>query len=179
MIDAFRKCEPNVGGIWALNTPPENATILQKLEQGLLNYTQRKSIGQDITAIGCGGSCFKREAIRGLKFDESVVAGEDALFCKVLTKKGWKLRVVPVKIEHVKPRGFSDWIKSEFYGGVGYVQVGGSLVYSIKRLLGSPFRGLQLSLHYHNPLFFFYYPFRLLIWFSGISKAFFTSRKPP
>lgn len=171
MINFFEKCEPEVGGIWALHVPPKNATILQKLEQGLLNYSQKRNMGKDVLSIACGGSCFKKQAIRGLKFDEKLVTAEDAAFCREVRERGWKLRIAPVEIEHVKPKNFGDFIKSEFYGGVGYFQVGGSMAYSVKRLLGSPFRGLQISIHYRNPLFFFYYPLRLLIWFTGILKA--------
>jgi len=177
MTKIFEKCEPEVGGIWALHVPPKNATTLQKLEQGLLNYYQKRNMGKDVSSIGCGGSCYKKQAIQGLKFDEKVATGEDAAFCGKVRERGWKLRIAPIKIEHVKPKNFSDWIKSEFYGGVGYFQLGGSITYSVKRLLGSPLRGLQISIHYRNPLFFFYYPLRLLFWFTGILKASFTIKR--
>ena len=172
MIEFFKKCEPNVGGIWALNVPPENATTLQRLEQKVLRFSQKRNLGKDVESIAGGGSCFKKQAIQGLKFNENVVTAEDFLFCRQVRARGWKLRIAPIKIEHVKPKDYHDFMNSEFYAGVGYVQVGGSFLYSIKRLCGSPFRGLQLSVHFHEPLFFFYYPLRILFWFTGVLKAF-------
>ena len=172
MINFLEKNDPKLGGIWALHVPPKNATLLQKLDQKLLNYFQRKNMGKDVVSIGCGGSCYTRQAIQGVKFNEKVVTAEDVAFCRKVRERGWKLRIAPIEVEHTKPKDYHDFINSEFYGGVGYVQRGGSFLYSIKRLCGSPFRGLQLSIHFHEPLFFFYYPLRILFWFGGVLKAF-------
>jgi len=128
----------------------------------------------DITSIGCGGSCFKKQAIEGLFFDENIEAGEDAAFCRKVRARGWKLKIAPVEVEHAKPKNFRDWVKSEIDGGTGYVQVGGSLGYSLKRLFGSPIRGLMLTFHYHDPVFFLLYPLRLIFWYVGILRAVFA-----
>jgi len=177
MVDFLEKSGENIGGVWALHVPPrKNSTFLQRFEQRLLNYFQKRLMNTDITSIGCGGSCFKKQAIEGLFFNENVETGEDAAFCERMKTSGWKLKIAPVEVEHAKPKNFRDWVKSEIGGGIGYVQVEGSLGYSLKRLFGSPIRGLMLTFHYHDPVFFFLYPLRLIFWYAGILKAVFALR---
>jgi cellulose synthase/poly-beta-1,6-N-acetylglucosamine synthase-like glycosyltransferase len=176
MMDFFQKCTEDVGGIWSLHIPPQyDPTILQRFVQRLLNYYQR-SLSQDSDSIGCGGSCFKRQAIEGLLFDEDIRRGEDDLFCRKVKARGWKLRVAPVDLEHSAPKDLHDWIKSEIEGGIGYVQIGGSVRCSLQTLFCSFVRGTTLSFHYNDPIFFFLYPSRLVFRHAGVFKAFFALR---
>jgi len=131
LVKFMEKQPPHVAGACGQIFPPKDANFLMSciyfMPQMDGNTLQSENLGVpfDVESISCNNALWKRDVIRGMRFDESFfkkyrVMPEDSELCYRAKKKGYRFIMIPdaPTYHHFRPT-LSKFLKQSYDAGRG------------------------------------------------------------
>jgi len=163
--------QPEIGAV-SSTLKPLNPNKINELECTLQNRTLK---GSTLHA-----RFVRKRALEDIGGYEHTIGGETVYAALKLIQRGWKIKIVDYPLLHKMHENGHAWILNIY--GTGRIRADElrehkELLTHYKKALGSPIRGLELSILYKEPLFFMFYPLRCWLYLLGAIRGTYTSGK--